>query len=178
MTAEQKKKKKKSLKSWIDGDMLTSPFLSRQIGLIALVAALVIVYVSNRYAFQHEQVEIQELRSKLNDVKYEALARSSELMEKSRESNIQKYIVEQGSELTFGSTELPQLLLSYGQPIDSIELCGLCTDICVISNAMILKAAFPEAAIAVDAACCAGVTAESHQTALNAMRSVQIEIRE
>ena len=64
MTAEQKKKKKKSLKSWIDGDMLTSPFLSRQIGLIALVAALVIVYVSNRYAFQHEQVEIQELRSK------------------------------------------------------------------------------------------------------------------
>lgn len=80
--------------------------------------------------------------------------------------------------VTFGSTELPQLLLSYGQPIDSIELCGLCTDICVISNAMILKAAFPEAAIAVDAACCAGVTAESHQTALNAMRSVQIEIRE
>ncbi|MBE6292276.1 MAG: hypothetical protein E7091_07690 [Bacteroidales bacterium] len=109
MTAEQKKKKKKSLKSWIDGDMLTSPFLSRQIGLIALVAALVIVYVSNRYAFQHEQVEIQELRSKLNDVKYEALARSSELMEKSRESNIQKYIVEQGSELK-ASTKPPVVI--------------------------------------------------------------------
>ena len=92
MSAERKKKKKNILKSWFDGDMLLSPFLSRQIGLIALVAALIIVYVSNRYAFQSEQVEIQRLRTKLEDVKYEALARSSELMEKSRESNIQKYI--------------------------------------------------------------------------------------
>lgn len=99
MSAERKKKKKNILKSWFDGDMLLSPFLSRQIGLIVLVAALIIVYVSNRYAFQSEQVEIQRLRTKLEDVKYEALARSSELMEKSRESNIQKYIEEQGSQL-------------------------------------------------------------------------------
>ena len=68
-------------------------------GLILLVFALIIAYVSNRYAFQREQVQIQRLRSELNDVKYEALARSSELMEKSRESNIQRFIVEQGSEL-------------------------------------------------------------------------------
>lgn len=99
MSAERKKKKKNILKSWFDGDMLLSPFLSRQIGLIVLVAALIIVYVSNRYAFQSEQVEIQRLRTKLEDVKYEALARSSELMERSRESNIQKYIEEQGSQL-------------------------------------------------------------------------------
>lgn len=99
MSAERKKKKKNILKSWFDGDMLLSPFLSRQIGLIVLIAALIIVYVSNRYAFQSEEVEIQRLRTKLEDVKYEALARSSELMEKSRESNIQKYIVEQGSQL-------------------------------------------------------------------------------
>lgn len=108
MTAEQKKKRKRTLKSWIDGNMLTD-ILARQAGMIALVAALVIVYVGNRYAFQQEQVRIQMPRAKLNDVKYEALARSSELMEKSRESNIQKYIVEQGSELK-ASTKSPVVI--------------------------------------------------------------------
>ena len=108
MTAEQRKKRKRTLKSWIDGNMLTD-LLTRQAGMIALVAALVIVYVGNRYAFQQEQVRIQTLRAKLNDVKYEALARSSELMEKSRESNMQKYIVEQGSELK-ASTKPPVVI--------------------------------------------------------------------
>ena len=78
--------------------------------------------------------------------------------------------------LTFGSIELPRLIENFGEPIDKIELCGLCTDICVISNAMVLKAAFPEVPITVDSACSAGVTVESHNTALNAMRAVQVEI--
>jgi nicotinamidase-related amidase len=78
--------------------------------------------------------------------------------------------------LTFGSIELPKFLESFGEPIEKIELCGLCTDICVISNAMVLKAAFPEVPITVDSSCSAGVTVESHNTALDAMRSVQIEI--
>ena len=78
--------------------------------------------------------------------------------------------------LTFGSIELPRLIESFGEPVERIELCGLCTDICVISNAMVLKAAFPEVPIAVDASCSAGVTVESHNTALNAMKAVQIEI--
>lgn len=60
---------------------------------------------------------------------------------------------------------------------ESIELVGLCTDICVISNAMILKAKFPEIPIVVDASCCAGVTPESHKNALEAMKMCQIEIR-
>ena len=80
---------------------------------------------------------------------------------------------------TFGSTELPELLSAYcgeGERVEEIELCGLCTDICVISNAMILKAAFPEATVRVDGSCCAGVTRESHETALAAMRAVQIEV--
>ena len=77
---------------------------------------------------------------------------------------------------TFGSIELPALLVSFGEPIESIELCGLCTDICVISNAMVLKAAFPEVPITVDSSCSAGVTVESHNTALAAMKAVQIEI--
>lgn len=59
---------------------------------------------------------------------------------------------------------------------ESIELVGLCTDICVISNAMILKSIFPEVPIVVDASCCAGVTPESHKNALAAMKMCQIEI--
>ena len=61
---------------------------------------------------------------------------------------------------------------------EAVELVGLCTDICVISNAVVLKAAFPEVPIAVDAACCAGVTMTSHRIALEAMRAVQIGIKE
>ena len=80
--------------------------------------------------------------------------------------------------VAFGSVELPNIIEGFGEPIDEIELCGLCTDICVISNAMILKASFPETKISVDAPCCAGVTKESHLTALNAMKAVQIEIDE
>ncbi len=60
---------------------------------------------------------------------------------------------------------------------DEIELVGLCTDICVISNALILKAAFPNADISVDASACAGVTPETHEAALSAMRMCQINIK-
>ena len=59
---------------------------------------------------------------------------------------------------------------------ENIELVGLCTDICVISNAMILKAIFPEIDITVDASCCAGVTPESHKNALEAMKMCQIKV--
>lgn len=57
-----------------------------------------------------------------------------------------------------------------------IELIGVCTDICVISNALILKAQFPELKITVDASCCAGVTPELHEAALKVMRSCQINV--
>ena len=77
---------------------------------------------------------------------------------------------------TFGSTKLASLISKDGDAPDEIELCGLCTDICVISNAMILKAAFPQARVVVDSSCCAGVSAESHETALAAMRAVQIDV--
>ena len=77
---------------------------------------------------------------------------------------------------TFGCVKLPEIIKEFGESIDRMELCGLCTDICVISNAMILKAAFPEVPITIDASCCAGVTNESHRTALNAMQAVQIEV--
>ena len=57
-----------------------------------------------------------------------------------------------------------------------IELVGLCTDICVLSNALLLRAAFPNAPITVDARCCAGVTEDAHRAALTAMQSCQIDI--
>lgn len=80
---------------------------------------------------------------------------------------------------TFGAYSLPKILLekSGGEPPEEIHFAGLCTDICVISNAMICKAAFPEASIIVHSDCCAGVTPESHRTALAAMDACQIEIR-
>ncbi|MDD6326844.1 MAG: cysteine hydrolase [Lachnospiraceae bacterium] len=75
---------------------------------------------------------------------------------------------------TFGSTDLMQF--AEEQKYDEIELMGLCTDICVISNAMLLKAALPEAKVVVRKDCCAGVTPESHDNALQAMTICQIEI--
>ena len=76
---------------------------------------------------------------------------------------------------TFGAAELADILRNRTD-IARIELCGLCTDICVISNALLLKAFLPEVPIAVDAACCAGVTPGSHRTALEAMKACQIQI--
>ncbi len=79
---------------------------------------------------------------------------------------------------TFGSTELAQYLLAANaqQPVKNVTLIGLCTDICVISNAMLIKAALPEVQVTVDAACCAGVTPESHKQALGAMKMCQIAV--
>ena len=79
---------------------------------------------------------------------------------------------------TFGSVKLAQYLVDMHQqtPIDSIEIVGLCTDICVVSNALLIKAHLPEVPICVDASCCAGVTPESHENALKAMESCQVEI--
>ncbi len=78
----------------------------------------------------------------------------------------------------FGSAELGNKLaeMNKTEKIDSVTLIGLCTDICVISNAMLIKAFLPEAAVTVDAACCAGVTPESHKQALAAMKVCQIKI--
>ncbi|MCR4738883.1 MAG: cysteine hydrolase [Lachnospiraceae bacterium] len=76
----------------------------------------------------------------------------------------------------FGSLKLGEDLSRIPDKDVTIELIGLCTDICVISNAVIARAACPDAHIAVDASCCAGVTPESHKTALEAMKVFQVEI--
>jgi nicotinamidase-related amidase len=79
---------------------------------------------------------------------------------------------------TFGSVDLATMLakLNEREPISSVGLVGLCTDICVISNAMLVKAALPEVSVRVYGELCRGVTPTSHDTALSAMRACQIEI--
>lgn len=76
---------------------------------------------------------------------------------------------------TFGSIELAEYLKSQDD-IESITLIGVCTDICVISNALLIKAFLPEVSVFVDESCCAGVTEESHNRAIDAMKMCQIEI--
>jgi len=79
---------------------------------------------------------------------------------------------------SFGSVELSTMLARENaeKPIGSVTFIGLCTDICVISNAMLIKAAMPEVPVTVDAACCAGVSPASHNNALEAMKMCQIRI--
>ncbi len=75
---------------------------------------------------------------------------------------------------TFGSTQLAAYVENGGY--DEVELIGLCTDICVVSNALLLKAHMPEITYRLDSSCCAGVTPQSHEAALDTMRSCQIEV--
>ena len=78
---------------------------------------------------------------------------------------------------TFGSTQLVEELRRIREQEEiEVELIGLCTDICVVSNALLLKAHFPEMRISVDASCCAGVTPGTHQAALETMKMCQIDI--
>ena len=78
---------------------------------------------------------------------------------------------------TFGSVDLVERIKEIaGSGEIEVELVGLCTDICVVSNALLLKAFLPETKISVDPACCAGVTPEKHEAALETMRSCQIVV--
>ncbi len=92
------------------------------------------------------------------------------LMEE-RDSSIHKKDTFSSKELAFELVEL-----SKKDRIEEIQLVGLCTDICVISNALTIKAFLPEVKIAVDESCCAGVTPDSHTNALNAMKMCQIQV--
>lgn len=79
---------------------------------------------------------------------------------------------------TFGSLELVRLLTEMAEREDlDITLVGLCTDICVVSNALAVKMALPETPVRVIARCCAGVTPESHQAALTTMRMCQVQVQ-
>lgn len=96
-------------KSFIGGDILADSFLKKQAGLFILIVIFIIIYISNRYSCQHKQLEIDQLRKELVDIKYEALTRSSELMEKSRQSKIENYI--SGGESKLETSTTPPYLI-------------------------------------------------------------------
>lgn len=91
-------------------------------------------------------------------------------------NDIDDHIGTQILKRSFGSDTLPMILYADRKDIESIELVGLCTDICVVSNALILKAYFPEVPIKVYEPACAGTTVEKHKAALEVMKSCQIEV--
>ena len=96
---------------------------------------------------------------------------NSKVAEALKDKNV-KYI----EKPTFGSTVLPEYIKANYSEIPDMELVGLCTDICVVSNALLLKANFLDAEVSVDSACCAGVTPESHGAALLTMKMCQINV--
>ena len=106
---EAKKKKSNSLKSILGGDILATDFFRRQTKLLVLIMVLVMFFIHNSYASQHKQIEIDKLKKELIDIKYDALTRSSELMEKSRQSRIEDYISTKESDLQT-STNPPYLI--------------------------------------------------------------------
>ena len=79
---------------------------------------------------------------------------------------------------TFGSDDLRDFFVAHKDNIEEVEFLGLCTDICVISNVLMARQAMPDKKIVVDSTCCAGVTPEKHEAALEVMRSCQIEVRQ
>lgn len=88
---------------------------------------------------------------------------------------LKPYVTKVFDKPTFGSLELVQYVS--GDQYSEIELIGLCTDICVVSNALLLKAKLLETPVTVDALCCAGVTPESHEAALKTMEMCQVEVK-
>ncbi len=100
---------KMSYKSLLGGDILANDFFQRQTKLMILILVFVIFYISNRYSCQQQLIEIDRLEKILTDIKYDALTRSSELMEKSRQSRIEEYIATQASDLQT-STNPPYLI--------------------------------------------------------------------
>ena len=95
----KKAKNRTSLKNIIGGDILATDFFRRQTKLLVMIMLLIIFYIHNRYACQQQMIEIDKLKKELIDIKYDALTRSSELMERSRQSRIEEYIASKGREL-------------------------------------------------------------------------------
>ena len=95
----EKVKRRTSLKNIIGGDILATDFFRRQTKLLVLIMVLILFYIHNRYACQQQMIEIDKLKKELIDIKYDALTRSSELMERSRQSRIEEYIATKESDL-------------------------------------------------------------------------------
>ena len=117
----EKVKRRTSLKNIIGGDILATDFFRRQTKLLVLIMVLILFYIHNRYACQQQMIEIDKLKKELIDIKYDALTRSSELMERSRQSRIEEYIATKESDVQT-STNPPYLIkevrISVSEPIN------------------------------------------------------------
>ena len=105
--SEKKKDKKKRgnrLSSILGGYILANDVFRKQWKLRVLIMVLILFYIDNRYSCQQQLIELDKLKVELTDVKYDALTRSSELMEKSRQSKIQEYIEKKHSDLQISTT--------------------------------------------------------------------------
>ena len=96
--------KKISLKNIFLGDFLVNDFLRRQAKLLLLITIYTFIYISNRYSVQQEMIKIDRLRKELTDIKYDALTRSSELTERTRQSRIEEYVSSEHSNLQTSTT--------------------------------------------------------------------------
>lgn len=104
---ENNKTKTRRATSWkniIGGDILATDFFRRQTKLLVLIMVLILFYIHNRYACQQQLIEIDRLKKELTDIKYDALTRSSELMERSRQSRIEEYVANKESDLQTSTT--------------------------------------------------------------------------
>jgi hypothetical protein len=97
-------------KSIVGGEFLNSKFVRKQIKLILLIGVFLFFYIGNRYVSQQEIIEIAQLKEQLKDIKYDALTRSSELTERSRQSRVEDYLKEKGDSLLQISTVAPFLI--------------------------------------------------------------------
>lgn len=99
-----------TLKKILGGDILNAQIIRRQIWLIILVAAFIIIYISNRYSIQKDLIEIDKLQTELQDAKYKALSSSSQITEKSRESNVLEMLKNNKDSVLHIATQPPYII--------------------------------------------------------------------
>ena len=102
-------RRRASWRSIVGGDILAADFLRRQMRLLVLLMTLILFYIHNRYACQQKMLEMDALKRKLTDMRYDALTRSSELTERSRQSRIELYVTQRQSSLQT-ATQPPYLI--------------------------------------------------------------------
>ena len=100
MSAKKKKSEKFSIKGFLDGQFLIEEFVSKQLKLIVLVVVLIIIFISNSYSCMKKLAEIEQLKTELEDVKYESLVLSTELISVSRHTQVKVLLEQKGIELS------------------------------------------------------------------------------
>ena len=99
-----------TLRKILGGDILTAHFIRRQIWLVILVVVFIIIYISNRYSIQKDLIEIDQLQRELQDAKYKALSSSSQITEKSRESNVLDMLKNNKDSILHIATQPPYII--------------------------------------------------------------------